>query len=194
MKPLLLCLIFCVILVTLYMTYTCWKLKVSPSVLIPKLIPDFIIGLSTASSSATFTVAMDINETKLGIDESFSGMAYPIGSILYPGSYTMLFVLTGAFIAECYGIHADIAWWITMWIVSSLLAIATPPVAGGNISCLSVMMLQLHIPAEGLALGVALAMFLDFLCTGAKIPILHMELALQADQMGLLDHDILRNK
>ena len=52
---------------------------------------------------------------------------------------------------------------------------------------------QLHIPDRGLAIGVALAMFLDFICTGTKIPILHMELALQADQMGLIDHEVLRN-
>ncbi|MCR5793880.1 MAG: cation:dicarboxylase symporter family transporter [Solobacterium sp.] len=191
-KPLVLCAVLSAMLVCAYLAYTCWKLKVRPSVLAKKLMPDFIIALSTSSSSAAFTEGMDINEQKLGIDRSFSRMAFPIGGILFAGSYSLLFILTGAFLAECYGIHADIAWWGTMWIVSSLLAVATPPVAGGNISCLSVMMVQLHIPPEGLAIGVVLAMFLDFICTGARIPILHMELALQADRMGLIDLEVLR--
>ena len=192
-KPLVLCAVLSALLVGTYLAWTCWKLKVKPSVLVRKLMPDFIIALSTSSSSAAFAAGMDINEQQLGIDRSFSRMAFPIGGIVFAGSYSLLFILTGAFMAECYGIHADIAWWVTMWIVCSLLAIATPPVAGGNISCLSVMMIQLHIPAEGLALGVALAMFLDFICTGARIPILHMELALQADHMGLIDPEVLRN-
>ena len=192
-KPLAVSLLLSLILLCLYLAYTCWKLKVRPSVLIPKMIPDFIIGLSTSSSSAAFAAGMEINEKALGIDRSFSRMAFPIGNILFAGSYSMLFVITGAFMAECYGVQADIAWWVTAWIVGALLAVATPPVAGGNISCLSVMMLQLHIPDRGLAIGVALAMFLDFICTGTKIPILHMELALQADQMGLIDYEVLRN-
>ena len=53
-------------------------------------------------------------------------------------------------------------------------------------------MLQLHILAEGLAIGVARAMFMDFFCTSSRIAILHMELALQADRLGLLDRDVLR--
>lgn len=191
-KPLALSVVFCSVLLCLYTGYTCWKMKVKPSVLIPKLIPDFIIGLTTSSSSAAFAVGMEINEKQLGIDNSLSRMGFPIGGILHAGSYSLLYVMAGVFVAECYGVHVNMAWWITMWIVCSLLGISTPPVAGGNISCLSVMMAQLHIPAEGLAIGVALAMFLDFICTGTKIPVLHMELILQADHLGLINKDVLR--
>ncbi|MBO6000001.1 MAG: cation:dicarboxylase symporter family transporter [Lachnospiraceae bacterium] len=193
-RPLVVCILLSVVLIGFYLIWTCWRLKVKPSVLVPKLLPVLIIGLTTSSSAAAFAESMDINETKLGIDKAFSRMGFPVGSILFAGSYSMLFVLTGVFMAECHGIHADAAWWVTIWIVCSLLSVATPPVAGGNISCLSVLLIQLHIPPEGLAAGVALAMFLDFICTGTRIPILHMELALQADRLGLIDHEVLRNK
>ena len=190
-KPLVLSVVFCAVLLCLYTAYTSWKMKVKPSVLISKLIPDFIIALTTSSSSAAFATGMEINEKQLGIDNSLSRMGFPIGGILYAGSYSLLYVLAGAFVAECYGVHADLAWWVTLWIVCSLLGVSTPPVAGGSISCLSVMMAQLHIPAEGLAISVALAMFLDFICTGTRIPVLHMELILQADHLGLINTDVL---
>ena len=96
--------------------------------------------------------------------------------------------------AERYGVSADFAWWITLWIAGTLLAMATPRVAGGGVSCLSIMLLQLHLPAEGLAVGVALVMLLDFLCTGAQIFVLHLELTLQADRLGLLNRETLRRK
>ena len=54
--------------------------------------------------------------------------------------------------------------------------------------------LQLHIPQEGLGVGVTLALFLDFLCTSARIPILHLEMLLQAERLGLLDKEVLRSK
>ena len=193
-KPLVLGALFSAILLVIYLTYTCLKLKVRPSVLIPKLMPDFIIAISTSSSSAAFATGMDINEQKLGIDRAFSRMGFPIGGLLFAGSFSLIYVMTGAFMAECYGVHADTTWWISMWVVCSLLSLATPPVAGGSISCMSVMMVQLHIPAEALAIGVALGMFLDFICTGTRIPLLHMELILQADHMGLIDYEVLRKK
>ena len=59
---------------------------------------------------------------------------------------------------------------------------------------LSIMLLQLHLPAEGLAVGVALVMLPDFLCTGAHIFVLHLELTLQADRLGLLNRETLRRK
>ena len=71
---------------------------------------------------------------------------------------------------------------------------ATPPVMGGGIACLSILMLQLSIPQEGLAVGITLSMFLDFICTGARVMILHLEVALQADKLGLMDREVLVRK
>ena len=193
-KPLLVCIIFCAASMLLYLVLTCVKLKVSPSVLVPKLIPDFLIGLSTSSSAAALASSMEINEKKLGIDSAFNKMASPIGVIIFPATSAVLFVVIGAFLAESMGMHADIAWWITLWISASLLSMSVPPVAGGVISCLSIMLAQLSIPQEGLAAAVALAMLMDFFCTAARIVILHLEMSLQADSMGLLNHEVFRQK
>ncbi|MBQ1438917.1 MAG: hypothetical protein IIZ10_04440, partial [Solobacterium sp.] len=86
------------------------------------------------------------------------------------------------------------AWWITMWIASSLLSMSQPPVAGGVISCLSILLMQLSIPQEGLPAAVALAMLMDFFCTAARIFILHLEMSLQANNMHLINLDIFRQK
>ena len=193
-KPLVLCVFLNLSIAAGYMALTCGKLRVKPSVLLPKLLPDFLIGLSTSSSAVALPTSMEINEKKLGIDPSFSQMAHPIGMIFSVGSYSLIYILCGAVLAESCGLTVDIAWWITMWFVCAMLTLATPPVAGGTVSCLSILLLQLHIPEEGLVIGATYAMILDFLCTGFRIPILHMDLALLADRLGLLDHETLRSK
>ena len=46
--------------------------------------------------------------------------------------------------------------------------------------------------AEALAISATLGVLMDFICTGTKIGIMHLELALQADRLGILDMEILR--
>ena len=193
-KPLLLCVVFSAAALVIYLGVTCRKLKIKPGKLLSIVLPDFLIALTTASSSSTIVSALKINETKLGIDSSYSGMAYPIGTVLFGGSYTSLYIIATAFLAECYGVNADAGWWVTLAILGTLFAIATPPVPAGNISGLSVMMAQLLIPAEGLAIGAALVMLMDFLCTGTRVILLHLELLLQADSLDLLNREVLQKE
>ena len=193
-KPLVVCLAFCVLLALVYLAAVCRKLRVKASVLLPKLLPDFIIGLSTASSSVAFPTTMEINETKLGIDPAFSKTAVPMGNILMAGILSMLYMTAGAFLAETCGVTADISWWIILLLISFLLSMATPPVAGGVLSCLSILMLHLQIPQEALALGVTILMLLDFPTTAVRMMILHLEMLLQADRLGLLDVETLRRR
>ena len=100
--------------------------------------------------------------------------AVPIGSVLFAGTLALVFMVVGSFLAERSGVTADLSWWIILVLVSALLAIATPPVAGGVLSCLSILMLQLQIPQEALALGVTLLMLLDFPSTAVRILALHL--------------------
>lgn len=68
-----------------------------------------------------------------------------------------------------------------------------PPVSGGTLACIGVMLAQLNIPAQALGICATLSVLLDFICTGTGIGMMQMELALQADKLGLLDREILRS-
>ena len=191
-KPLVIAACLCTTLLVGYFLVVCQKYKVRPSILIHKMSPSFLIALTTSSSAIALPTSMEINETKLGIEPSFSRTASPIATILFAGGFSLVYVLAGAFLAEYYGLAVDVSWWIILWFVSSLLALSTPPVAGGMISCLSILLLQMKIPQEGLVIGATLMMFLDYICTATRIPLVHCELILQADRLGLLDEEMLR--
>jgi Na+/H+-dicarboxylate symporter len=193
-KPLLLSVVFGVAIITVYMIIVCKKFGVKLPVLLMKLMPDFLIGLTTASSSTALALSMEINEEKLGIDSSFSRMATPIGCLIFASDYSMSYILIGAYLAQTYNVETDLAWWISLGIMSVLLTMASPPVTGSTISCLMILMTQLDIPQEALSVGITLTMLLDFLCTSARIMILHMEMILQADRLSLLDRDVLMSK
>ena len=193
-KPLLLTFVLSVLYMVIYLLVTARKLKVKPRALLKLILPNFLIAFSTASSSSTIVPALEICEKKMGIDPAYSGMAYPIGTVLFGSSYTILYVIGPAFLAECYGVNADAGWWATLAILAALISIATPPVPAGNISGISIIMAQLLIPAEGLAIGAALVMIMDFMCTGSRVFLLHLEMLLQADSLDLIDREVLKRE
>ncbi len=74
-----------------------------------------------------------------------------------------------------------------------VLAVANPPVTGGVLVSLGIIMGQLNIPSEGLAIAGTLALVMDFLITGSKITLHHLEMILQADHLKMIDKGILRD-
>ncbi len=191
-KPLLLFVALCALLLAVKTALTCLRLKVRASVLLRKMFPGMLIGFATGSSAVAYTVCTEANEKKLGISPGFNRMAFPLGSTLNQPSMPTLFVLTAFYAAERCGAGGGLGWFLTLWIVSTLLAYAVPPVAGGTLACLGVLFAQLGIPSEALAVAGTLSLFLDMINTGTRIGFLHLELTAQADILGALDREILR--
>ena len=97
-------------------------------------------------------------------------------------------------VAEFYGVAMPLSWVVTAVLVSGLLAIATPPIPGGFLTCCTVLLAQLGIPEEAVGLVVAENVILDFFMTSCGISCLQSELVLAANRLGMLDRAILRKE
>ena len=53
------------------------------------------------------------------------------------------------------------------------------------------LMLQLNIPSEGLAIAGLLSIIMDFIATASKIGITHYEMIIQAYKLNMLDRSVL---
>ena len=193
-KPLVVGFAFSLGAIAVYAVIVCRKLKVKPSVLLPKLLPDYLIAFSTGSSAAAFSTSLEINETKLGMDPAYSKTALSIGGMLFAGVQALNYLMCALYLAEYYGVSADVTWWVVLWLTCTLLIMATPPVSGGGIACMSILLAYLGIPEEGLAMGAAVTVLMDFICTGARVTTLNLEMLLQANRLDLLDRETLRKK
>ena len=74
------------ILLAVYLVLVCAGRKVHPRVLLKKMMPTFLIALTTASSSAAFGVNMECCEKDLGIDRRIVNLGVPLGHIHCAGS------------------------------------------------------------------------------------------------------------
>ena len=70
----------------------------------------------------------------------------------------------------------------------------TPPVSGGMLVCIGMLMTQLNIPMEGIAIAGILGIVTDFIATGFKIGISHLELLLEAYAFQKADRQTILEK
>ncbi len=177
----------CFILTLFYVFVAAVKLKVGPTILIRKMLPTFLIALTTASSAAALATNLETCVKELGIPKKVADFGIPLGQVLYkPGFVVGLFSLALC-MAESYGIPITPMFLFMSVLTTGLLSMALPPIPGGALSVFTVMFAQLGIPAEALALAVAANGILDFFMTAAGVACLQVQVTLAADSVGMLD-------
>ena len=162
--------------------------------LLQKLLPTFLIGLTTASSSAAFATNLETCEKKLGIPQTLVHFAVPLGQVLYMPGVVVAFVSICLCMAENYGVAITPAWLVTMAVVTGLLSLAMPPIPGGALTCYAVMFAQLGIPSEALALAVAVNSAIDFIATACNLTCLQIEAVTVSGKLGMLDRECLKSE
>jgi Na+/H+-dicarboxylate symporter len=193
-KILLVTVIGYVVAIAFYVGMISLRKKVSPILLLKKLSQTFFIAVSTASSSAAFASNMETCEKKLGIDKRIVNFGVPMGQIIYMIGGCILFMTAAMCMAEVYGVTISLNWLVTALFISVVLAIATPPIPGGSLTCYTLLFLQLNIPAEAVPIIIAVEVIMDFICTAVNLLCLQTELVELAGDLNMLDYEKLRKE
>ena len=165
---------------------------VNPVKLFKKVLPGFLIALTTASSTAAFGTVMEENEKQLGVDPQLTNFGYPVEMILSVSTVGGSFLAILYYLAEYNGIEVNAVWVVTAWIMITILSFSMPPVSGGTLVCLSVLMAQFSIPAACLGMAGTLALLGDFFMTASRVVNSQLELVLEAKHWHTLDLETLR--
>ncbi len=187
LKALLLCLILSLVSAVIFTLFLSVRLQVSWIRLLRLLSPCFLIALSTASSSAALSSNLEICERGLGIPAKITNFAVPLGQVLFMPTSVIEYLVLALCMAETYEIAMAPSWLITAVFASVLLAVASPPVPGCGLTCITVLFAQLGIPAEAAAAAVAVDAILDFVNTAINLLSLQTVLTLTADGLGMLE-------
>ena len=191
-KAVLIAFIACPLMALLFAGSLSVRYRVSFPLLLKKLLPTFLIGLTTASSSAAFATNLETCEKKLGVSPVLVNFAVPLGQVLYMPGVVAAFSGICLCMAENWGVAITPAWLMTMVIVVGLLSMAMPPIPGGALTCFAVMFAQLGIPDGALALAVAISSVADFIITACDLTCLQVEVTTVAGKLGMLDEECLR--
>lgn len=167
--------------------------KVSPRLLIKKLLPTAAIAVTTASSVAAFTCNVETCKEKLGIRKELADVGIPLGQVIFmPGGVADV-VCTTLCMAYIYGTSVTVSRLVMLALVTFILTIAAPPMPGTGISCYMLTMAQLGIPAEAIAVILAFNVLIDRITTPSNVALLQLEMVQVAGSLNLLDQEVLRN-
>ena len=191
-KPIVLCAIFSLLLMIIKILIVAIKAKVSPVLLFKKTLKGFMIGLTTASSASAFGVVLEENHKDLGVDPQLTNFGFPIMMIIHVTTMSVGFMSIMYYLAEYENVPVNAMWFVSAWILVTIITCAIPPVAGGTLVCLGVLLTQFNIPSHCLAMAGTLSILNDFSMTGTRIVISQMELVLESMHWKTLDYDKLR--
>jgi len=119
-----------------------------------------IIAFSTSSSNATLPVAMECVQT-LGVSRQFASFVIPLGATINMDGTALYQGVSAVFIAQIYGMPLTIGDQLTIVLMATLASIGAAGVPSAGIIMLVLVLKQIGIPMEGLALILGVERFLD---------------------------------
>jgi len=127
-----------------------------------------IIALSTSSSMATLPVAMEGVE-HIGVSREYSSFVIPLGSTINMDGTALYQGVSAVFIAQIYGIELGLAGQITIVLMAVLSSVGAAGVPMAGIIALAIVLKQLGIPLEGIALIFGVERLLDMTRTSVNV-------------------------
>ncbi|MGM9958510.1 MAG: dicarboxylate/amino acid:cation symporter [Erysipelotrichaceae bacterium] len=175
------------VLALFYVINAAFRLSTNPILMMKKMLPTYLIALTTASSAAALATNLETCVKELGIPKKVADFSIPLGQVIYKPGFVVGLFATVMCLSEYYEISITPQFIIMTVLVVGLLSMASPPIPGGALSVITVLFAQLSIPAEAIALAVAVNVVLDFFMTSSGLACLQVQVTLVADSVGVLD-------
>ena len=114
-----------------------------------------------------------------------------MSTIFYRYQHACFYMIVMIYLAEINGVGASLGWYFMLVLLSLIASMISPPVSGGQMIVLGMMMAQLGIPESSMALLGIMSLFMDFFAVALRTGCSQMEIVLQADKLGELDREVL---
>ncbi|WP_191092534.1 dicarboxylate/amino acid:cation symporter [Francisella sp. SYW-9] len=143
--------------------------RLNPLRFFSKLLPVQLFAFSTASSNATIPLTLDTAENKVGIDRKICGFSIPLGATINMDGTAIMQGAATVFIAHIYNIDLSFSAYITVILTATLSSIGTAGVPGIGLITLTLVLSQVGLPVEGIALIIGIDRILDMIRTAVNV-------------------------
>lgn len=141
----------------------------SPKTFLRATREQILFSLSTASSNATIPVTMRTLTDKLNVSKSVAGFGVPLGATMNMSGVSIYITLATIFVANAFGQPINSEDVFTLGLTILLLSVGAGGVPGGGIVMVGVLLHQLGLPPEGLAIVAAVDRINDMFCTSSNV-------------------------
>ncbi|MGE1127751.1 dicarboxylate/amino acid:cation symporter [Bacillus wiedmannii] len=131
--------------------------------------PVMAIGFSTSSSNASLPFAMKTAQEKLGVPKAISSFVQPLGATINMDGTAIMQGVATVFIAQVYGVELTMSQLAVVVLTAVLASIGTAGVPGVGLVMLTMVLNQVNLPVEGIALIIGIDRILDMSRTAVNI-------------------------
>ncbi|MEL6522449.1 MAG: dicarboxylate/amino acid:cation symporter [Pseudomonadota bacterium] len=141
----------------------------NPVTFMKKMRPAQIFAFSTASSNATIPVTFRSVTERVGVDKGVASFCVPFGATINMDGTAIMQGVATVFLANVYGIDLGLAGYITVIGMAILASIGTAGVPGVGLVMLTMVLSQVGLPIEGIAIILGVDRLMDMIRTAVNI-------------------------
>ena len=131
--------------------------------------PVMAYAFSTSSSNATLPVTLETVEHRLGVKNEVASFTVPLGATINMDGTAIMQGVATVFIAQAYNIDVGLTGYLMVVMTATLASIGTAGVPGVGLITLALVLQQVGLPVEGIALIIGVDRLLDMMRTAVNV-------------------------
>jgi Na+/H+-dicarboxylate symporters len=176
-----------ILIITLYV-------RVNPIRLIKNMRNMTVMALATTSSAITLPVEMEEAETKLGLSKRITNLVLPLGMSLNSNGSAMHMAITVTAISQMYNVDVDLQKIFYIGVAATFISLANAVVPGAGLVSLAIIVPQLGLPLESIAIFAGVEWFVGMIRTILNVNSDVYSAIIVAKSVNEIDYDIFNGK
>ena len=143
--------------------------RLNPVGFFKRLGPLMAYAFSTSSSNATIPVTLDTVENRLGVKNEVASFTVPLGATINMDGTAIMQGVATVFIAQAYNVDIGLMGYLMVILTATLASVGTAGVPGVGLITLALVLQQVGLPVEGIALIIGVDRLLDMMRTAVNV-------------------------
>ena len=166
----------------------------SPVTFLTKMKANALFAFSTSSSSATMPVTLETATKKLGAKNSVASFTVPLGATINMDGTAIMQGVATVFIAQIFAVDLTTSDYLMVILTATLASVGTAGVPGVGLIMLAMVLNQVGLPVEGIAIIMGVDRLLDMTRTAVNVTGDCMVTCVVAKTEGELDESVFNDK
>lgn len=142
---------------------------VSPIAHFKVMAPAILMSFSSASSSATLPLTMELVEKEAGVTEKTTSFVLPLGATVNMDGTALYECVAAIFLAQAYGLDLSFATQFTVVLIALLTSIGVAGIPAASLVAITVILTAIGLPIEAIGLLLVTDRILDMFRTSVNV-------------------------
>ena len=143
--------------------------RVSPVLFYQHMAPVMAFAFSTASSGATLPVTLETVKKRIGVRNEIASFVVPVGATINMDGTAIMQGVATVFIAQAFNVDIGVTGYLMVILTATMASIGTAAVPGVGLITLALVLTQVGLPVEGIALIIGVDRLLDMTRTVVNV-------------------------